>query len=85
MQALIMGTAVISTNVGSTSDLYLDDNFMMIDVDSQPQLNRACNNLIFDEKLRQSYQNRSRSHVLKNFSNERMIEKITRVYDYLVQ
>ena len=85
MQALMMGTAVISTNVGSTSDLYLDDNFMMIDVDSQSQLNRACNNLIFDEKLRQSYQNRSRSHVLKNFSNERMIEKITRVYDYLVQ
>ena len=84
MQALMMETAVISTNVGSTSDLYSDDNFMMIDVDSQSQLNRACNNLIFDEKLRQSYQNRSRSHVLKNFSNERMIEKITRVYDYLV-
>jgi glycosyltransferase involved in cell wall biosynthesis len=84
MQALMMETATISTNVGSTSDLYLDNNFQMIDIDSQEQLNRACNELILNENLRQSYQKKSRSYVVENFSNEKMIEKITGVYDFLI-
>ena len=84
MQALMMGTATISTNVGSSSDLYFNNNFLMIDINSQEQLDRACNQLIFDATLRQSYQKKSRSYVLENFSNEKMLEKITRVYNVLV-
>ena len=84
MQALMMETATVSTNVGSTSDLYLDNNFYMIDSDSQEQLNKACNELIVNENLRQSYQKKSRRYVVENFSNEKMLEKICRAYNYLV-
>ena len=84
MQALMMETATVSTNVGSTSDLFLDNNFYMIDSDSQEQLNKACNELIVNENLRQSYQKKSRRYVVANFSNEKMLEKICRAYNYLV-
>ncbi len=41
MQALLMRTAVVSTNAGSTKDLYHNDNFILIDKDSQDELNEA--------------------------------------------
>ena len=83
MQALVMETAVIATNVGSTKDLLFDGNFVMIDVNNQKQMDDACNELLNSSNLRKKYQNKSREYVMQNFSDERMVEKITEVYDSL--
>jgi len=84
MQALLMNTTVVSTNAGSTKDLYNDNNFVLIDKDSQKELNEACNKLINSQDLRSQYANNSREHVLDNFSKVKMTEKIMRVYLSLI-
>ena len=83
MQALLMGKAVISTDVGGTRDLHSKDNFMIVDIGSQVQLNNACNEFIINNELREKYQKKSRMHVMKNFSIEVMSKKIIKVYDSL--
>jgi len=84
MQALLMNTAVVSTSAGSTRDLHCNDNFILIDKDSQDELNEACNNLINNQELRQKYAKNSRSYVLDNFSKVKMTKKIMKVYLKLV-
>ena len=83
MQALVMETAVISTDVGSTRDLHDNENFIIVDVSNQKQLNDACDELINSGDLRQKYQNKSRKHVIQNFSQKKMVKKITDVYQAL--
>ena len=84
MQALLMQTAVVSTNAGSTKDLYHDNNFILIDKDSQNELNEACNKLVNNQDLCKQYHSNSRSYVLDNFSKVKMTEKIMKVYLKLV-
>jgi len=84
MQALLMHTAVVSTNAGSTKDLYNDNNFILIDKDSQKELNEACNKLINSQDLRSQYATNSRAYVLDNFSKVKMTDKITNVYRLIV-
>jgi len=83
MQALLMETAVVSTDVGGTLDLYSEDNFMIVDIGSQAQLNKACNLFVNNNNLREKYQKKSREYVMKNFSIEAMSEKIIKVYSNL--
>ena len=84
MQALLMQTTVVSTNAGSTKDLYCGDNYILIDKDSQKGLNEACNKLVNNPDLRNQYASHSRSYVLDNFSKVRMTEKIMKVYSNLM-
>jgi len=84
MQALLMNTAVVSTNAGSTKDLYHKDNFILTDKDSQKELNEACNKLVNSQILRAQYADNSRNHVLDNFSKVKMTEKITNIYSLIV-
>jgi glycosyltransferase involved in cell wall biosynthesis len=84
MQALLMKTAVVSTNAGSTKDLYHDNNFILIDKDSQGELNEACNRLVNNQDFRDQYASNSRSYILDNFSKVRMTEKIMKVYSSLM-
>ena len=85
MQALLMKVAVVSTDAGSIRDLHSEDNFILVDKDSQDQLNIACNQLINDKNLREKYQKKSREYILQNFSKEKMVEKLMKVYFYLNQ
>ena len=84
MQALLMNTAVVSTDAGSTKDLYCNDNFILVDKDSQEDLNIACNQLINTQGLCDQYASNSRNYVLENFSKVRMAEKIMKVYSSLI-
>ena len=84
MQALLMNTAVISTNAGSTKDLYHDDNFILISKDSQEELNEACNKLVNSQGLRNQYTLKSRSYIQDNFSKVEMTKKILKVYQDLI-
>ena len=80
MQALLMNTAVVSTNAGSTKDLHHDNNFILIDKDSQDELNEACTILVNDSTMRKEYAQKSRDYVLDNFSKVEMTKKIIKVY-----
>lgn len=84
MQALLMQTPVISTDSGSTKDLYDENgNFIIIDNNNQQLLNEACNRLINNERLRISLSDNSREYVLENFSKGVMVKKILKVYNTL--
>ena len=85
MQALLMQTAVVSTNAGSTKDLHHDNNFILIDKDSHKELNEACNKLVNSEDLRNQYARNSRKYVLDNFSKVKMTVKIINIYSSMVR
>jgi len=77
IQALMMNTPSISTNVGSVSDLFYKDNFLMVMKDSQMDLNHALSKLLdkIDLEL-----NKTRSHIKNNFSEDVMGLKIYNLY-----
>ena len=78
-QALLMETAVISTNVGGINDLYNNENFVLIN-NEQDLLNLTCDKLLKDNLLRKSYAKKSRKYVSENFSINKMTEKILKTY-----
>lgn len=80
MQALLMQTAVVATNAGSTKDLYYDNNFMLVDKNNQSQLNQACHKLINNSDLRKDFAKKSRNYILDNFSQNKMTNKILTIY-----
>ena len=84
IQALLMQTAVVSTNVGSINDLYDNENFVLINHNDQDLLNQTCNKLLNDNFLRESYAKNSREYVSDNFSIIKMNEKVMQVYKYLI-
>ena len=79
-QALLMETAVISTNVGGINDLYNNENFVLINNDEQDLLNLTCDKLLKDNLLRESFAKKSRKYVSENFSINKMTEKILKTY-----
>jgi glycosyltransferase involved in cell wall biosynthesis len=81
MQSLLMQTKTIATNAGSTSDLLSDDNFLLVDKDSQNQLNDACNNLINNENLISN----DRNYIKDNFSKKVMVKNILKIYNDLLK
>jgi len=84
MQALLMNKAVVATSAGSTKDLHDGSNFVLVDKDSQLELNQACQQLIGDETLRAQYAGHARDYVLEYFSKDRMTENIIRIYHKLL-
>jgi len=84
MQALLMNKAVVATSAGSTKDLHDGSNFVLVDKDSQLELNQACQQLIGDKTLRAQYAEHARDYVLENFSKDRMTENIIRIYHKLL-
>ena len=82
-QALLMETAVISTNVGGINDLYNNENFVLIN-NEQNLLNLTCDKLLKDNLLRESYAKKSRKYVSENFSIVKMSEKIMKIYKDLI-
>jgi glycosyltransferase involved in cell wall biosynthesis len=83
MQALLMKTAVVATNSGSTGDLHNEENFILVDRDNQDQLNDACNQLVSNASLREDYSKGSRNYVYNNYSALIMMKKIMKIYRYL--
>ena len=80
IQALFMQTAVVSTNAGSSIDLYHEKNFILVDKDSQNELNEVCNKLINNNNLSNQYAGNSRKYVLEKFSINKMTKKILKTY-----
>jgi len=82
MQALMMDVSTVSTNDGSTSDLYKDNNFLISDPDFNVVYDNAksmVQNLSNDNFL-----NKSRSFIVNNFSKKVATIKILETYKTLV-
>jgi glycosyltransferase involved in cell wall biosynthesis len=80
IQALLMETKTIATNAGSTGDLFNNDNFLLVDKDSQNELNNACDDLINDKILINN-----RDYIKDNFSKKVMVETIFKIYNNLLK
>ncbi len=76
MQALLMKKNVIATNSGSTSDLYHNNNFLLIDTNSLVDIVTAMESLIENP----NQLNIQRDFIVDNFSKEIMVKKIITCY-----
>jgi glycosyltransferase involved in cell wall biosynthesis len=85
MQALLMNKTVVATNVGGTKDLYNKKNFILIRKGDKSALKDTLIQLINDKDLRGSYEKKSRSYILENFSKKIMTRKILDIYQDITQ
>jgi glycosyltransferase involved in cell wall biosynthesis len=79
MQALMMNKAVVSTNSGSTNDLFNNNNFQLVETSSVEALASGVVHFLENEK-----EVHSREYVKSNFSLEVMSRKIVSVYEELL-
>jgi len=79
MQALMMNKSVVSTNSGSTADLFHENNFQLVETNSFEALSSGVMHfLLKNQKVN------SRDYIQLNFSLELMSRKILSVYKELL-
>jgi len=79
MQALLMNKTVVSTDSGSTKDLFHQNNFQIVEVSS---VNALVNGVIY--YLEQGKTKDTREFIVSNFSKTVMTKKIMNIYQELV-
>jgi glycosyltransferase involved in cell wall biosynthesis len=79
MQALLMNKTVVSTDSGSTKDLFHPNNFQIVEVSS---VNALVNGVIY--YLEQGKVKDTREFIVSNFSKTVMTKKIMNIYQELV-
>lgn len=77
MQALLMNKKVVATDVGSTKDLFYNDNFKLIQPNDVDEIVNSIDSLL-TEKI-----NLNREYIVNNFSKKVMVEKTLIVYKKL--
>ena len=75
----MMNKAVVSTNSGSTQDLFHENNFQLVETKSADALFEGVKNVL-DKK----HQINPRNYVVNNFSLNQMTRKILSVYKGLL-
>jgi len=83
MQALLMNVKTVSTDDGSTSDLYSNNNFLI----SNPGFNEVYSNTkkMIENLNNNNFLNKSRDFIVNNFSKKVATIKILDVYKSLVE
>lgn len=79
IQALMMNKPVVSTNSGSTADLFHMNNFQLVETKSVEALSSGVVHF-----LEKEVHVRSREYIVSNFSLEVMSRKIVAVYEELL-
>ncbi|MBT7556617.1 glycosyltransferase [Candidatus Woesearchaeota archaeon] len=79
MQALLMNKAVISTDSGSTKDLFYQNNFQSVRTNSVSSLTNGVIYYLKQEKVKNT-----RRFIVSNFSKIVMVKKIMNIYKELV-
>jgi glycosyltransferase involved in cell wall biosynthesis len=82
MQALLMDLNVVSTNDGSTSDLYNNKNFLISDVDLESVYSNVL--IMINNIEDKNYLNINRNFIVDNFSKKSATTKIINVYDEMM-
>ena len=77
MQALLMNKKVVATDVGSTSDLYSNNNFKLIKPESIDEIVSNVIELISEDEKD------NRSIIVNNFSKKVMADKIYKIYSQI--
>jgi len=82
IQALLMNTPSISTNVGSVADLFFEDNFLLVEKKSQESFNQALGKMLknIDKEVI-----KTRNHIKNNFSEDVMAEKTFSLYNSILK
>ena len=76
IQALMMNLQVVATDVGSTRDLWRNNNFLLCQSQNSQDLADKIEQLIIKNK----FDNNSREYMIENFSKKAMTEKILTSY-----
>lgn len=82
MQALMMKKNVVSTNDGSTSDLYKDNNFLISDVDIESVFKNVC--MMVENLNNKDYLKINRKFIVENFSKVASTKKIINCYNEMM-
>jgi len=83
MQAMAMNKFIIATDVGSVKDLFDSNNFVLIDKNSQLDLDNKAIEFIKNEN-RAVDEKKLREYILKNFSDSVMIKKTINIYNKIL-
>ena len=83
MQAMMMGKAAVSTEVGSIVDLNIDDNLMLVQKDDIEGLKESLLNIVEDEALRKSLAAKNAKLMHTYCSRSVMKQKMKAVYENL--
>ena len=83
MQAMMMGKACISTDVGSIADLDVEQNIFLIEKNDLAAFAQTLNRLVNDRRLREELGAKNRRIALECFSYERMKTKTAALYESL--
>jgi glycosyltransferase involved in cell wall biosynthesis len=79
MQALLMNKQVVTTNSGSTKDLFYKNNFQLVNTSSVTELVNGAT--FFIENSGNNY---DREYIVKNFSKRSMQTKVIEIYESLL-
>ncbi len=80
MQALMMGKAVISTDVGSVKQLNKDENMIIVGLDDYESLKKQLIFLLENNDVREKLGIKSRKMMEENFSRKIALIKLKKVY-----
>ncbi|WOE70344.1 glycosyltransferase family 4 protein [Hydrogenimonas thermophila] len=85
IQALMMEIPVISTDVGSTKDLWNKENFILVKPNSTEIIAEKIIQLMNNQTLIKKYKENSRKFVVSNFSKEVMVAKLMNIYNLVME
>ncbi len=86
LEALLAGSAVVATDVGSVAEAVLDDRTgLLVPRDDPLSLAAAVRRLLADEPLRRRLGERGRALVLARFTADQMTRKFESLYDELLR
>ena len=83
MQAMMMGKAAVSTDVGSIVDLNIDDNLLIVQKDDMQELKKALLDIVEDDALRKRLAVKNAKVMHEYCSRSVMKEKMKTVYESL--
>ncbi|MCF6807149.1 glycosyltransferase [Thiotrichales bacterium 19S9-12] len=85
MQALLMEKVVLATDVGSITDLYHNDNFILLENGKVDDWVLTLKDLIDHPEKQKIYQTKARGYVLEHFSKQAMVKQILDIYYHLLK
>ena len=83
IQALLIGLPVIATDVGSTRDLYKEDNMILIPPKDEVKLYEATKSLIENKSQRDKLSSRARASAMP-FKKDEMAKKVYSIYQKIL-
>lgn len=83
MQAMMMGKACLSTNVGSISELNTEENLLLVDKEDLSGFAKLMSALVSDEERVKKLGRKNREIAMKNFNYDVMKRKTETLYNTL--